>query len=315
MTAVDKMDPQEKCPLFSLPGELRNMIYRLALAADDPFTDPSIRPISKSTLEDSGLQVIKSRHNLVPTTGIQLLRTCKRMAAEVDVRSLFASNTFRFTSQTHAHRFLRLVGPTRAACVRDVEMDVRDFSLSDPMFAAAMSSYLTFTEGVWSKKQGTLVADAPRLQTLKLDFSAWSKGAMPRAMLWDTLRKLLANIRGVERIVVRGVCKSPWMASREPWAAMHFCGLDEVYKNDLVELLWNAVGHDETDEKLICWSRRNGGLELDVSSYDYLSKTAAQPRPIAILGIPNERLPPNGSCDLSSYARWVEANPLFTLSR
>jgi len=78
--------PQEPCPLFRLPVELREIIYTLALTADTPITDPTIGPL------------IRSPFTKRPCLGAPLLRTCQRINTEANFEVLYISNTLRFTS-------------------------------------------------------------------------------------------------------------------------------------------------------------------------------------------------------------------------
>ncbi|KAF2089875.1 hypothetical protein K490DRAFT_11255, partial [Saccharata proteae CBS 121410] len=213
---------------LSLPGEIRNRIYYFALTTSYPIIDPS-------TGHDKDT-VIHSPHHSIPPLGTSILRANKLIHAEAPVAYLYTHNTFRFTSVTHIHKFMKLLPPFLSTMVRDVEIDVRDVNVRHPDINRDWAQYLSWSAGVWAQKLGSLRYDAPNLRVLRLNFESWPRIEVTRRHLWDILRRLLGNVDGMERVVLTGTyAKGTAMEKREPWDPVYFVGTDEVVTDDVVD--------------------------------------------------------------------------------
>jgi len=294
------LNPQTHSPLLCLPGELRNKIYAFALTSLDPITDPSTS------------SVIPSRHNSLPTLGVPLLRTCRRIYNEADARLLYACNRFRFTSVTYTHHFLSSLPPADSTQIQDLEIDVRDVHEQHPGISREWAQYLSWSTGVWAQKLGSLRADAPGVRVLRLNFEAWPRIAVSRRHLWDILRRLLLNVEGLERVVVVGRSRGEAMARIEPWSPVHYVGADdlgdEAGKIDLVERMWGTVGK-EGNEKVVRWTRGEGVIELEVVLVSHIRRTNRSWVGTPIKKACQDPWPRNGSCSwLECQQRNVEAS-------
>jgi hypothetical protein len=182
-----------------LPLEIKHIIQRLCLVADYPIVDPV-----------AGGNNFEKNRSLGP--GVALLRTCRRICAEVDRRPLFAQNIFRFTTADKAKAFLNTIGSYHAASVRTLEIDVRELQSDRPDLARDWIHYLG----------GSLHADAPGLACLRLNFESWPKMSIVRTELWNLLLTMLSKIEGLQRVVILGASKGAAMGRREPWSPVHY---------------------------------------------------------------------------------------------
>lgn len=262
--APQPINPQLQSPLLRLPGEIRNIIYLYSLTTDLPITDPATGGPPHTT--------IKSPHHSIPPLGTALLQACRLVFRETDIRPLYTRNTFRFTSVTHMHRFLVLLSPEHSRIIRDLEIDVRDVDARHPGVSREWAQYLSWSEGIWAKKLGSLKVDAPGLRTLRLNFEAWPRIGVSRRHLWDILRRLLINVDALERVVINGSSKGGTMARRDPWSPVHFVGSDDVGSDDLVEIMWPTVRSPGNEDKLIRWARHNGNISLEVILKTHIQK-------------------------------------------
>lgn len=110
------MDLQDNCPLFRLPAELRSQIYCLCLTAGTPIIDLAI-----------GSSTNNSKYKHIPPLGRSLLRTCRRIHAEVDIRPLYSSNEFSFTHPYVTKCFLSHLPAQFKPLVTDITLDLREF--------------------------------------------------------------------------------------------------------------------------------------------------------------------------------------------
>lgn len=286
---------------LSLPGEIRNRIYAYSLTTDSPITDanslaatPAKSPASSPTKEKSDplaatrTPLPQTPHHTIPALGTGLLRTSRLIHAEAPVSLLYARNTFRFTSVTHCQTFLLSLPPWLRTRVHDIEIDVRDISPSPLPAPEAPGAginrewpqYLSWRP-VSTAQLGSLRVDAPGLKVLRLDFSGWPRARLSRRHLWDILRRLLHNVDGLERVVLKG-CFAAGTAieRREPWDPAYYVGTDEVTTEGLVERMWGTVKgsgkgkEGKLDEgKVVRWERdADGNIALEVVSLAYLSK-------------------------------------------
>ncbi|KAF2192798.1 hypothetical protein K469DRAFT_735672 [Zopfia rhizophila CBS 207.26] len=233
---------QLQSSLLHLPGEIKNIIYDHCFTADRPIVDPAVTSS-------------KSDHQSVPILGIALLQTCRFVYHEADRRSLFARNTFRFTSVDRVRSFVNTLRPAHSALISDIEIDARKVHSDHPGISREWLHYLSWGDSMWAKTLGSLRVDAPGLRCLR-----------------DLLRGLILNVEGLERIVVIGTSKGAAMARREPWSSVHFFGGDDVGSDDLVQRMWATLRESDDLKKVIRWHRSDGKMHLEVVSKAYLIK-------------------------------------------
>ncbi|ORY05478.1 hypothetical protein BCR34DRAFT_604514 [Clohesyomyces aquaticus] len=240
---------QLQSPLLRLPTELKHLIFTYC------FFSPSAI--------------------LNPGALTALLLTCRRLYHECSPALLYTSNTFAFTTVDTLSRFLRTIGPSHTSLIQSIQIDARGVSLANPGLVREWLQYLSFASGPWAKVLGSLREDVPRLRCLRLDFSQYWMIGMVRHELWEFLRGLLANVEGLERIVVIGAGRGRGMARYEPWSPVHFVGGDgiTVGEKDLVERMWRGVQGEEGG-KVIRWERDagKGTIYLEVVTKAYLVK-------------------------------------------
>jgi hypothetical protein len=272
---------QLQSQLVCLPAEIKHIIFRLCFTADDVIVDPTIcNPVHSKP---------------IPSLGATLLQTCRRLYYEADRRRLFSQNTFRFTTGNRARVFLKGLDDHHRLSVQDVEIDIRRVHSDDSDLAREWLHYLDW------ESLGSLHMDAPELKTLRLNFESWPRIPMFRIELWNLLRQMLSNVRGLERVVVIGASKGQAMARRDPWSPAHYVGADDIGFNDLIPRMSKCI-EAPVGAKFIKWTRSNGKLNLEVVSGAHLFRSVGcdwiEPSvPISDL----EPWPVNGCCSLFDY--------------
>ena len=281
---------QPQCPLFHLPGEIRNRIYHYCFTAPDPIVDPA-----KSDC--------RTPHSQVHIPAITLLRTCRFIYHEADRRPLLARNTFRFTSVNRVSSFLNHLRADHAAMVRDIEIDARKVHSDHPGIAREWLHYLAWGGGPWAKILGSLRMDAPGLQVLRLNVEAWPAFSMFRAELWSLLCSFLLHITGLERVMVIGMTKEPLMETKEPWSSTHFVGGEIVGSNDLLEHMARTVGRPDGEAKVVRWQRKGGNISVEIVTKTYLLRNIDPTWNESSVHEEKGTWPEQGSCSWSSYKR------------
>ena len=115
------MNDQKQCSLFRLPAEIRAAIYLYSLISlNDPIMDPTI-----------GKSAVRSKHKSIPPFGTNLLSTCRKLYDEVDIRPLYTSNEFIFTSAWICSDFLTLLSEKHKCYLTQVTFDFRSISSSN----------------------------------------------------------------------------------------------------------------------------------------------------------------------------------------
>jgi hypothetical protein len=268
------MDPQVASPIFNkLPGELRNAIYTLAMTSTTPLTDPSNPPST------NGLS-IPTRHHYIPKLGVSLQRTCKRIYNELPTYTLYASNRFRFTSSTSAHRFLDTLSKEQAAHIQDVEVDLRDVSDTHPSVEREWVQYMCWaTEssvtGIWARKLGGLRIDTPGLKTLRLNIEGWQRSATLRGV--SILRDLLQSVDGLQRVVVTGTDGSLLLAGAkekflQQWGPVVFVGVMRFARlTGMVESMARCV-KGTVEQKVVRWSQKERVVTLEIMTWSLFVK-------------------------------------------
>ncbi|KAH8719393.1 hypothetical protein GQ44DRAFT_829279 [Phaeosphaeriaceae sp. PMI808] len=172
---------QLQSPLVRLPAEIKHMIYALCFTAKDKTTDP--------TIADG-----RTQGNLVPSFGVALLQTCRRLYHEIDRRPFFSQNTFSFTTFEKAKAFFGPIDQHHRASVHNVEIDICKAELGWPDSTYGWGQYLHHPSGSGPKTKNSLHMDAPNLKTLRLNFAAWPKINKNRFDLWDLLKYLIGAV-------------------------------------------------------------------------------------------------------------------------
>lgn len=113
--SVLEMHIQAQSLLFRLPAEVRSLIYTYALSSCKPIVDPVI-----------GYSTRLQHYKSLPELGTALLRTCKFIHKEMDVRSLYTSNEFVFTRPSICSDFLNSLSLQLCALVTTVTLDLRN---------------------------------------------------------------------------------------------------------------------------------------------------------------------------------------------
>ncbi|KAK8155825.1 hypothetical protein IWX90DRAFT_391574 [Phyllosticta citrichinensis] len=281
---------------LSLPGEIRNRIYHLALTTSAPVTD--------ALFPNNTVSFPKSAHHSIPPLGAGLLRTCRHIHDECPVHILYQNNVFRFTSAQHCHAFLTSLPPFLRAAVRTLELDIRDWP-----------SYCAYPAGTaWAKTMGCLAEDAPALNTVVLNFEAWPRVRVTRRHLWDILRRLLCNIERLDRVVLTGSYASGTaMERRKPWDAVFYTGTDDVPTDDIVDRMWGMVAGYEThregplgEGKLIRWERdqQEGKIALEVVALRHLANQGQVESALKLT--PSDTWPASGACTFEDYLQRKE---------
>ncbi|KAL9095795.1 MAG: hypothetical protein Q9165_001792 [Trypethelium subeluteriae] len=266
--------PSQLSPLLRLPPELRHKIYRLALTDSEPFVDPCIYSSSTST--------IKSPFHSIPSLALNLLRTCRQIHAEAtSLGCLHRENVFQFTTVTHCHSFLSLLGPSRAHEIHILSINLRLVAQGD---ATTAHEWLAYTSddargGLWTQRRlGTLRADLPNLRCVRLDLSGWCRPGYGQHR-WEYFRSIARGLRGLECVAVGGEVKlrNLDLAVWEPWAPELFLTNNVIdrregmpYGGTMVDLMASAVLCDEQGEDgkkkdlEVRWSIANGKVLLEV---------------------------------------------------
>lgn len=265
------MSCQTQSPLISLPGELRNEIFNLALIADEPVVNPYFGP---STLP---------KHRHVPQLGAAVARTCHALHGEMNLAPLFKQNTFTFTRVSHVHAFAQHLTREQMRWIRSVTIDLREAALGyandGPIEAADVISnewlhYLSCSHhahmpGVWCSKLSTLDSDLPDIKELVVDLTKWqSPFAGTRKNGWKYLQRLLCKVRGLESIKLTSKCLdySCWNPKPVPWDVGPW--FSPAFSNDdtsLLELLGAGLRDAEANEtKVFAWKVQDGITSLEV---------------------------------------------------
>lgn len=284
---------QLQSPLIRLPAEIKNAIFSYCFHAEEPIVDAVVGSP-------------KSDHATVPALGLALLQTCRRLYFEPDRRPLFSQNRFRFSNVDHVRSFF--ISLDRHDIYRDnvsdIEIDARHVNSNHPGIAREWLHYLAWGGGSWGKTLGSLSVDAPGLKCLRLNFESWPFIPMFRTELWNLLKSMLAQLEGLERVVVIGASKGRGMIAHAPWSPVHFVGGDDVGSDDLVDRMWKVVrgGEDDLTDKVVTWERKDGKLYLEVLTRSYLvNRVHRQWAGPCTRKSHTDPWPENGSCTWFAY--------------
>ena len=274
-------EAQSQSALLDLPAELRHKIYRFVLTDSEPFVDPFI-PSS------AGL-TIRSPFHTIPFIGPGLLRTCRRIYVEAtSLAYLFGENVFQFTTVTHCHKFLSLVGRERASQIRILSINLRLVAQGDAMIADEWLSYVSEEArgGLWTQRRlGSMRTDLPNVRCVRLDLSGWCRPGYGQHR-WEYFRSILRELHGLECIAVGGEVKlrNLDLAVWEPWAPELFLTNNAIdrsqgmpYGGTMVDLMIPVIqGNAQKDRKWkdlkILWSIAHGKVTLELSTGNRAAK-------------------------------------------
>ncbi|KAK4950194.1 hypothetical protein LTR10_011173 [Elasticomyces elasticus] len=156
---------QDQSILFTLPPELREDIYAYSLIADRPITNPG-----------TTLLLVGQDDKDIPPLGIALLRSCRRVYDEIDSRTLYESNTFRFTRPMISTSFFNHLTNVQRALIRGISCDFR--AVDGIKIGEEWLYYLSCTprrhdpERGWIYHPEMIHVDIPGIETLTFDLTA-----------------------------------------------------------------------------------------------------------------------------------------------
>ena len=279
---------QSRSSLVSLPGELRNQIFELALLSDNsivnPYFEPSARP----------------RHHHVPDFGVAIARTCQAMYNDFDQTPLLKHNTFVFTRVTHVHAFYAHLTRAQMRMIRSITIDLREAAsgyandggvenadiISNEWMHYLTCDHLAHPSGVWCSKLSTVGSDIPDLRELVLDLTGWqSPFAGARRSGWKYLQRLLGGLKDMDSISLKGKCLSTscWNPSPAPWGVGPWFspafGNDDTSLLELMGAVLRPAGRDE--RKTFTWSVVDGVTTLQI---DLTNRRAQDLLPAVKLG-------------------------------
>lgn len=268
------MTLQPKSPLISLPGELRNEIFTLALCANTPVLNPSYKSSTRPN------------HHSIPPLGAALSQTCRAIYATLNTAPLYKENTFVFSRVDHIHAFYNHLSRDRMRWISCITIDLREAAsefqpaspntttgeaqvVADEWIHYLACDHFGHAPGVWCSKLPTLNSDIPDLKELVLDLTQWqSPFAGSRKGGWKYMQRLLANLKGLRSVEIKGKCLSgscwnpapkPWGLA--PWFSPAFC----EDNSSLLDLLGATVEEAQAGErKVFFWYVLDGVTTLGV---------------------------------------------------
>ena len=270
------MTLQPNSLLISLPGELRNDIFTLALCANTPVLNPSYKSSTRPS------------HHSIPPLGAALSQTCRAIYSTLSTAPLYKENTFVFTRVAHIHAFYHHLSRDQMRRIRRITIDLREAAsasqpaspnttteeaqvVADEWIHYFACDHYGHAPGVWCSKLPTLNSDIPDLKELVLDLTQWqSPFAGSRKSGWKYMQRLLANLRGLRSIEIKGKCLSgscwnpapkPWGLG--PWFSPAFC----EDTTSLLDLLGATVKEGQAGErKVFFWHVLDGVTTLGVKT-------------------------------------------------
>jgi hypothetical protein len=252
------IDAQLQSPFFNrLPGELRDQIWAYALTTLKPIVDPSLSP------------VLKSPSHPDPTLGAPLLRTCKRIHAEVSLVPLYSHNRFSFTSAFSSHHFLSTHRDNQAP-IWDVEIDMREVTDAYSSTEREFIQYLSWKadeNSAWMQQTGGLCIDAPHLKTLRLNIERWRFSESLRTI--QLVQEMLRGPKELERIIITGADGSALLFGAKEryiakWGPVIFTGIMIFGKLAGIVQWMAACVKGERHQSIVRWSKEKTAVSLEV---------------------------------------------------
>lgn len=112
---------QHQSPLLRiLPTELLDLIINYSLSSSDPITDPHFPPSPSRRIF-----ACKPDHACLPSLSVPLLRTCRLLNSQASFNSLYANNTFRFTSPCMLASFFSALSESKRHLIKHLSLDLR----------------------------------------------------------------------------------------------------------------------------------------------------------------------------------------------
>ncbi|KAK7422957.1 hypothetical protein QQX98_001247 [Neonectria punicea] len=186
---------------FTLPVEVRLEIYNLLLVS-------RFRPDDYNRWsQEAGVQKPISPF-MLKNLGPHILRTCKRINGEANP-ILYSHNEFRITGPGETLRFLAQIAPRNVKLLRMLQISVPCYVYGD--------------SGTWVALLDALATDATGLRAVHVEWTAecefsweYARGSEERG-LGDNLDfvRALAQIRGLEKMAIRGCYAKRWPAYLE----------------------------------------------------------------------------------------------------
>ena len=221
---------QHQSPLLRiLPTELLDLIIEFSLTSSDPITDPHFPPsLSRRVF------ACKPDHASLPSLGVPILRTCRRIHSQVSFKCLYANNTFRFTSPCMLASFFTILPESKRNQIKHVSLDLRpDFpNLCPGHKLADWIDYLSLPVGSQIRKVDLyrgcghypLRADLDSLQVLTIDLTEadliqdemWRDGAGCPASFWlpghwealmEPLKQFWSTSTGLKEVKLRSLSR------------------------------------------------------------------------------------------------------------
>lgn len=290
------MDSQLQSPLFNrLPGELRDQIWKYALTSTGAIVDPTISPYRRTHLQP------------IPRLGVSLLRTCKRINAEISGALLYSRNRFRFTTAHTMHHFLS-ANRNNTTPIIDVEIDMREVNDANAYNERALIRYLSWSkedDTPWAQEIGALCVDAPHLQTLRLNIERWRFSESLRTI--QLVKEILRGPQDLDRCVITGADGSELLFGAkekyvEKWGPVIFTGIMLFGKlAGMVQWMAGCV-KGEKDEAIVRWSKEKKAVSLEVICREAFTKEfgwAGYEKAVSATAQNAER----GCCSLVEYER------------
>lgn len=260
------MDSQLQSPFFGrLPGELRGQIWAYALTSSDAIVDPTISPYPRTHFQP------------IPDLGVSLLRTCKRIHAEVSGASLYSQNRFRFTNAHTMHHFLSK-NRDNPAPIMDVEIDMREVNDANACNERELIRYLSWTkedDTLWAQEIGGLCVDAPHLKTLRLNIERWRFSESLRT--FQLVQEILRGPQELDRCIVTGADGSELLFGTkekyiDKWGPVIFTGIMLFGKlAGMVQWMAGCV-KGEKDHAIVRWLKEKKAVSLEVICREAFTK-------------------------------------------
>jgi hypothetical protein len=284
--------PQWDSPLFLIPGELRNEIYKFALQAPAAITNPSFKKAQAT-----------SGNPRFSSLGISLLQTCRRINAEIDFRYLYSENVFRFTDRHRANQFFRRLPKQHRNLVTDVEIDLREIDYGCPSVARDICQYLLWSDSSWANSFGSLRCDAPCLDTLRINAQSWPNINEDPIEIWWTIEAMLKHVKDLHHVAITGSSKGEAMSRRSPWDSVHFVGYECGAKDTaLVHWMLGCLkSSEQIKRKYVIWTRCDGMITLEVATDEHVRSRRTRPLRNSSTEGTAAKFPRNGYCTVEQF--------------
>ncbi|KAE9974707.1 hypothetical protein BLS_002952 [Venturia inaequalis] len=260
------MDSQLQSPFFGrLPGEIRDQIWKYALTSSDAIVAPTISSYPRTHFQP------------IPKLGVSLLRTCKRINAEISGAFLYSQNRFRFTNLHTMHHFLSL-NRNNATPITDVEIDLKEVGDANGYNERELIRYLSWTkedDTLRAQEIGGLCVDAPHLKTLRLNIEKWRLSKSLRTV--QLVQEILRGPQELDRCVITGADGSELLFGAkekyvEQWGPVIFTGIMIFWKLASMVQWMAACVRGEKKDAIVRWSNKKKVVSLEVICREAFTK-------------------------------------------